>query len=1386
MSIPVFNVSNLDGSNGFRLDGANSYSLSGIQDGSLGDINGDGFSDVTVDAQYARGLGVSYVVFGQAAGFSATKDLSSLDGHDGFRVHGMATYGSSGIFIANGGDINGDGIEDMIVSESATTFSNERLSHTYVVFGKTAGFEEDIDLTSLDGEDGFGLQGAPGSFDRIERAGDINGDGFADVIASSVTIDSIGQTSGFSTVVFGRASGFDPVVDLTSLDGQNGFLFGETAGGQSAYAVHAAGDVNGDGLADVIVGDPKADPHGDDSGSTYVVFGKTSGFDAVLDLSSLDGQTGFRLDGEEERYSSRGVASVGDINGDGFDDVVIDAPGANKTPYGYSYYMGARYIVFGKASGFDAHMDLSSLDGNNGFRLNGPEHMRGISSAGDINGDGLDDIFIESKLFSRYASYDTGYVVFGKASGFDAAMDIGDLDGRNGFQMTFGGFYTDTSFNNAGDVNGDGFDDLIAGVREASYSGVSYLVLGRASGFPAMLSSSDDSIGVRLEQELAGQLFGASVSAAGDVNGDGFDDVIVSAPWADPNGEKSGSSYVIFGRSNFQSDQTIRGTPGDDNLTGTTGEDRFEAGDGNDSMTGLGGADTFLAGNGDDVLKVTDMDFHLADGGGGQDTLELTGNGFDLNLADFSDRINQIETIDLTGNGDNTLTFSLADFLDVAGSPNTLVNSLTVKGNEGDRVRVLDGNWSDGGTDQNYRIFMHSGATLRVDRSIDIDIVAGQGMFDLGTLDGDNGFLLDSTFIPASGDSVGYSVSSAGDINGDGFDDVIIGSPNTYIDHRDFFSYFVVLGKASGFDAQMDLSKLDGSNGFRLDRAKDGFGGTVSNAGDVNGDGFDDVIIGASYYDSNSQSKSGSSYVVLGKASGFDAQMDLSKLDGSNGFRLVDTAYAGSGMPVSSAGDINGDGFDDVILGSPFDAFSSGSSYVVFGRASGFDASMNLSSLNGSDGFRLDGEASDRSGVSVSGAGDVNGDGFDDVIVGASEADHNGDRSGSSYVVFGKASGFDASMNLSSLNGNNGFRLDGVAKDDFSGELVSGAGDVNGDGFDDVIVSATGADPNGDNSGSSYVVFGRASGFAAQMDLSSLDGGNGFRLDGAVRGDGSGISVSGAGDVNGDGYNDVIIGAAVSGPFPQSGSSYVVFGKASGFDATLNLDVLDGNNGFRVDGKSELDILGRSVSSAGDVNGDGFDDLLIGAPGANPNGTSYIIFGSADLGKGNGGGELPEIKGTDGDDTLKGTTAAELFKAGDGNDKMIGRGGADEFHGEDGNDFIQVLDLGFGLVDGGAGNDVLHLDGKDLNLDLTNYLDHIQSIETICLYGRGDNTLSLTGAELKELSDTTDTLRLHGNAGDQVILEGEWADGGSHGFYHTYTQDYAVVLVGMNMTAVIA
>ncbi len=310
---------------------------------------------------------------------------------------------------------------------------------------------------------------------------------------------------------------------------------------------------------------------------------------------------------------------------------------------------------------------------------------------------------------------------------------------------------------------------------------------------------------------------------------------------------------------------------------------------------------------------------------------------------------------------------------------------------------------------------------------------------------------------------------------------------------------------------------------------------------------------------------------------------------------------------------------------------------------------------------------------------------------------------------------------------------------------------------------------------------------ASVFDLSSLNGGNGFRLDGENIDDESGFSVNDAGDVNGDGYDDVIVGAihASANGF-WTGSSYVVFGRASGFDARMDLSSLDGSNGFRLDGENAYDESGFSVSGAGDINGDGFDDVIVGAYRADSNGdysgSSYVVFGSRDFGSG-GGGELPEIRGTEGNDTLKGSASAEHFIAGEGNDNLLGLGNADIFDAGAGDDAIRIGDLTFASIDGGDGNDALHLAGSGMNLDLTALGDRIHDIETICLYGCGDNTLTLTAETLLSLSDSTSTLKVHGNSGDHIVVQDDgWVDGGSQGFYHTYTHDGAVLLVGANLT----
>lgn len=159
---------------------------------------------------------------------------------------------------------------------------------------------------------------------------------------------------------------------------------------------------------------------------------------------------------------------------------------------------------------------------------------------------------------------------------------------------------------------------------------------------------------------------------------------------------------------------------------------------------------------------------------------------------------------------------------------------------------------------------------------------------------------------------------------------------------------------------------------------------------------------------------------------------------------------------------------------------------------------LETSDIGGNTGFRILGaEADDYSGLPVSLAGDVNGDGFADRMIGAPGADPNDERSGIAYVVYGTGTGFANTIDLTSLNAATGARLNGTAEQDFAGWSVSGAGDVNGDGIDDMIVGAIGADENGQDSGAAYVVYGVEGGLGLDFDLSSLDGDNGFIISGA-------------------------------------------------------------------------------------------------------------------------------------------------------------------------------------------------------------------------------------------------------------------------------------------------
>jgi hypothetical protein len=435
------------------------------------------------------------------------------------------------------------------------------------------------------------------------------------------------------------------------------------------------------------------------------------------------------------------------------------------------------------------------------------------------------------------------------------------------------------------------------------------------------------------------------------------------------------------------------------------------------------------------------------------------------------------------------------------------------------------------------------------------------------------------------------------DLNGDGYADLAVGSPGADGERGRVDVYY---GGPMGIGAMPSVTLRGGAGG-------DGFGYSVASAGDVNGDGYADLVVGARWADPGGRDRAGTASVYLGSASGV----------GATPARVLEGAAAedGFGESVASAGDVNGDGYADLVVGAPYAApggrFQAGTASVFLGSASGVSATPARV---------LEGAAErDEFGSSVASAGDVNGDGYADLVVGAPEADPGGrGNAGTASVFLGSASGVGATPARV---------LEGAAETDYFGSSVASAGDVNGDGYADLVVGAPGASPGGRmRAGTASVYLGSASGVVARPARV---------LEGADAEDLFGASVASAGDVNGDGFADLLVGATGADPGGRmwAGTASVFLGSASGV-AAMPARVLEG--------AAAGDQFGRSVASAGDGNGDGYADLVVGAPLADPGGLWSAGTASVYLGSASGVGATPArvLEGADWADQFGSTVAS--------------------------------------------------------------------------------------------------------------------------------------------------
>jgi hypothetical protein len=695
----------------------------------------------------------------------------------------------------------------------------------------------------------------------------------------------------------------------------------------------------------------------------------------------------------------------------------------------------------------------------------------------------------------------------------------------------------------AGDVDGDGYADVIVGANlyDAGQSdeGAAFVFLGSATG---VADGDPTSAAAQLESDQAGAELGISVASAGDVDGDGYADVIVGANLFDNPQIDEGAAFVFLGSATGVAD----GDP-----TSAAAQLESDQADAELGISVAGAGDVDGDGYADVIVGANGYDNGEAEEGA---AFVFLGSATGVADGDPTNAAAQLES----DQADAELGVSVAGAGDVDGDGYA---DVIVGANLFDAVEVDEG-----------AAFVYRGGAAGIADGNPATAAAG----------------LESDQIDAS---MGRSVAGAGDVNGDGYGDVIVGAYMYDAGEADEGAAFVFLGSATGIG---DGDPISAHAQLESDQADARMGESVSGAGDVNGDGYADVIVGAWRYDSG-EADEGAAFVFLGSSSGI-ADGDPTTAHAQLESNQVSSRF---GFSVASAGDVDGDGYADVIVGSSFynaGEIVEGAAFVFPGSASGIADGNPATAVTQLESNQIGAQF----GHSVAGAGDVDGDGYADVIVGAPTYDEDQTDEGAAFVFVGSALGVaDGDPSTAQT------QLESTQDSSLMGSSVAGAGDVDGDGYADVIVGATNYSAGEAQEGIAVVFLGSSTGVAdGDTDTAAT------RLVSNQVQAFLGRSVAGAGDVNGDGYADVIVGAyEFDAGESDEGAAFVLLGSPTGIpdsDPTTASALLEADQADA--------FLGWSVAGVGDVNGDGFADVIAGAPfydaGEDAEGIALVFLGN--------------------------------------------------------------------------------------------------------------------------------------------------------------------------------